>query len=530
MTYLPGPDTLVYNATPPAPADGDEVPLQGDASANLKVVVENTVPVPATVSGTVTANQGGSWSATVTQGTAANLNATVAQGAAGASAWKVDGSAVTQPVSGTVTANAGTNLNTSALALESGGNLAGIVTRLGDVTANPTANTVLDRLKALLTGIVLAAGSNIIGKVGIDQTTPGTTNAVAPISGQAGVAGGAGATGATTQRVVLATDTAIIGATNETAPASDTASSGLNGRLQRVAQRLTSLIALVPAALTGSGNFKVAVVESTATQTVSGTVTANQGGTWTVATNADGTIAAGAAASRALAVGGIYNSTEPSPTTGQGLALQLDAKGRQRQVIMDAAGNTRGANVNASNQLSVSVDGNALSYAQGSTTSGQTGQLTQGAATTSAPSYTSGQTDPLSLTTKGGLREAAVDYVGNEFDYTGPTLVARALLNPSDLSAAVVNISSATTTAIVAAVAGQTTRVHRLRLNVGAAQQITVKDGSTTLEVLNFTAAGFLTYDVSSRPWYTTSVNSALNFTTSTTGQVNGVVEYQTGP
>lgn len=36
----------------------------------------------------------------------------------------------TQPVSGTVTANAGTNLNTSLLALESGGNLAAIVTKL----------------------------------------------------------------------------------------------------------------------------------------------------------------------------------------------------------------------------------------------------------------------------------------------------------------------------------------------------------------------------------------------------------------
>lgn len=53
--------------------------------------------------------------------------------------------------------------------------------------------------------------------------------------------------------------TAQIGAVNETAPATDTASSGLNGRLQRIAQRLTALIALIPAALTGSGNFKVAV-------------------------------------------------------------------------------------------------------------------------------------------------------------------------------------------------------------------------------------------------------------------------------
>lgn len=40
---------------------------------------------------------------TAAQATAANLNATVAQGAAGAAAWKVDGSAVTQPVSGPLT-------------------------------------------------------------------------------------------------------------------------------------------------------------------------------------------------------------------------------------------------------------------------------------------------------------------------------------------------------------------------------------------------------------------------------------------
>lgn len=52
--------------------------------------------------------------------------------------------------------------------------------------------------------------------------------------------------------VALASDDDIqakLGIVTETAPASDTASSGLNGRLQRIAQRLTSLIALVPASL-----------------------------------------------------------------------------------------------------------------------------------------------------------------------------------------------------------------------------------------------------------------------------------------
>lgn len=48
--------------------------------------------------------------------------------------------------------------------------------------------------------------------------------------------------------VTAATGTQV-GSVTETAPASDTASSGLNGRLQRIAQRITSLIALLPASL-----------------------------------------------------------------------------------------------------------------------------------------------------------------------------------------------------------------------------------------------------------------------------------------
>lgn len=46
----------------------------------------------------------------------------------------------------------------------------------------------------------------------------------------------------------------------------------------------------------------------------------------------------------------------------------------------------------------------AEDYAQGSTTSGQNGVLAQGAVTTAAPTYVTGQTDPLSLTTAGALR------------------------------------------------------------------------------------------------------------------------------
>lgn len=80
----------------------------------------------------------------------------------------VTGIAVT--VTGTVTANAGTNLNTSLLALEAGGNLAAATTSLA----------ILDDW---------------------DESDRAKVNLVV---GQAGVAAGVGASSATTQRVVLA--------------------------------------------------------------------------------------------------------------------------------------------------------------------------------------------------------------------------------------------------------------------------------------------------------------------------------------
>lgn len=60
------------------------------------------------------------------------------------------------------------------------------------------------------------------------------------------------------------------GSLTEVAPGTDTASSGLNGRLQRIAQRLTSLIALLPATLV-SGRLDVNIGASPATVPVSGT-------------------------------------------------------------------------------------------------------------------------------------------------------------------------------------------------------------------------------------------------------------------
>lgn len=124
-----------------------------------------------------------------------------------------------------------------------------------------------------------------------------TTNVgIAQLDGNS-IALGAGAADSGTQRVILASNSPAtlptgaateatlatrlsesdfdtkVGALTETAPASDTASSGLNGRLQRIAQRITSLIALLPTALDAFGCFKVG--HGKTIKTVSGTLTAD---------------------------------------------------------------------------------------------------------------------------------------------------------------------------------------------------------------------------------------------------------------
>ena len=74
--------------------------------------------------------------------------------------------------------------------------------------------------------------------------------------------------------VTIATDDARIGIVTETAPATDTASSGLNGRLQRIAQRLTSLIAQIPASLgikTAANSMSITMASDDALLTVAGT-------------------------------------------------------------------------------------------------------------------------------------------------------------------------------------------------------------------------------------------------------------------
>jgi hypothetical protein len=132
-----------------------------------------------------------------------------------------------------------------------------------------------------------------------NQTTQITAlnSILSTLEGTLTVSGSVAVTGTfwqTTQPVSIADGSAItIGSTTDSAATTDTGVFSLMAFVKRSLQRLTTLMSQLPGALTGGGNFKVALVESTATQAVSGTV-AVTGTFWQTTQPVSGTVTANA--------------------------------------------------------------------------------------------------------------------------------------------------------------------------------------------------------------------------------------------
>ncbi len=315
------------------------LPVSGTFWQATQPVSAATLPLPAGAS--TSAKQ----PALGTAGTASSDVLTV-QGIASMTALKVDGSGVTQPVSGTVTANAGTNLNTSALVL--------------DTSVN---------------GILLAQASTTSGQKG-------------PL---------------------------MQGAVTTSAPTYTTAQTN-------------------PLSLTTAGLLRVD--GSGVTQPVSGTITANQGGTWTVqpgntanttAWKVDGSAVTQpvSAASLPLPTGASTSAKQPALGTAgsasadvltvQGIAsmtaLKVDGSGVTQPVSGTITANA-GTNLNTS-ALALDATVAKLTIAQATALGSTTGPMVQGSVTTNAPSYTTGDINPLSLDTSGLLRMSLKDTPAN---------------------------------------------------------------------------------------------------------------------
>lgn len=194
------------------------VTIASNQTNGTQVTAINNFPATQPISGTVTANQGtaggaawpvsavqsGTWTNTVTQATAASLNATVVQPSGTNLHVNVDNFPATQPISGTVAVTQSTSPWVENVSQFGG---SAVVTGTGASGAGiPRVTVSSDSVIASITN-ALPAGANLLGKVGIDQTTAGTTNAVSLAqlgTGTINTSNGTAGTG--TLRVAIASD------------------------------------------------------------------------------------------------------------------------------------------------------------------------------------------------------------------------------------------------------------------------------------------------------------------------------------
>ena len=357
----------------------------GVASADILTVqgIASMTPLLATVTGTVTANQGGTWNIT-------NISGTVSLPTlASTSTKQSDGSQKTQIVDGigNVIASTSNNLNVQCANCSGSG-----VSTADEATMTPGAS--------------LFAGSG-----GFFQTTA-TSNALT--TGQQGMfqvtanralftnlrnaAGTEIATAGTPLQVSLANT-----ATNATAvkvdgsavtqPVSGTVTTTPPANASTNVAQINGVTPLMGNGVTGTGSQRVTIASDNTAFAVNAAATLNAETTKVIGTvrnvgNAGGIFDAigqnVAAPANWMQMGCQFNTSPTTITTTNGSPCQMDNAGNIKVNI--AAGASSGA------------------VAQGSTTSGQTGGLTQAAVTTAAPTYTTAQTSPLSLTTAGELR------------------------------------------------------------------------------------------------------------------------------
>ena len=362
------------------------------------------------ISGTVTANAGSGTftvSGTVNQGTAntaANswpVEVTDGTNTLGVSAHplRIDPTGTTtQPISGTVTANAGT----------------GTFTVSGTTTSNQGAAAALSGAWP----VEITDGTNVLATATHPVRTDPTGTTTQPISGTVTANAGSGTftvSGTVTSNIGTTNGLALDTSVNGILLSQGSATSGEKGPLIQgavtTAAPTYTTAQTSPLSLTTAGALRVD--GSAVTQPVSGTITANAGsGTFTVSgttTANQGTAAALSGAwpvevtdgTNVLGTSSHPVRTDPTGTTTQPVSGTVTANAGSGTFTVSG---TVTSNIGTTNGLALDTSVNGILISQGSTTSGEKGPLIQGAVTTAAPTYTTAQTSPLSLTTAGALR------------------------------------------------------------------------------------------------------------------------------
>ena len=99
------------------------------------------------------------------------------------------------------------------------------------------------------------------------------------------------------------------------------------------------------------------------------------------------------------------------------------------------------------------------------------------------------------------------------------------------LKTTIINIAAATTTTVVAGVAGQKISVYGMELFCNGANNITILDSTPTtlVPIQAFVASQGSMRDLRFWPWFTTASGTGFQITTSKTAQCSGNVYYTQG-
>jgi hypothetical protein len=345
------------------------------------------------------------------------------------------------PITGTVTANAGTNLNTSALALESGGNLATIAgsivsggTALGSIKNSLTGGSVTTAAPTYTTGQIDPLSLNTSGGLRVDGSGVTQPVSAASLPLPTGAATSAIQTGGSQKTQIVDGSGNVIASTsnNLNVQCANCSGSGVSAADEASFTAGASVFA------SGGGFFQTTATSNPLTTGQQGAfqLTANRA-LFTNLRNAAGTEVGtsstplqvslantagnatavkvdGSAVTQPVSISGNQAVNEAqingvTPLMGNGVS----GTGSQRVNI--ASDNTAfSVNANAGTNLNTSalalesggnlatIAGNIVS--QGTALGAIKNELMGASVTTASPTYTTGQINPLSMDTSGSLR------------------------------------------------------------------------------------------------------------------------------
>lgn len=416
MSYTPknanGQNTMANSSPVVVASDQSSIPISGTVTANIgtgnlagitgSVTVKADTPANQTnalkvdgsattqpVSGTVTANAG-TGNFTVTQSTASNLKVDLSGTAANATAIKVDNSAVTQPISAT------------ALPLPTGAATSANQTTLGSQTTKINDGTNTAAVKAASTAavatdpalVVAISPNNTLSLSNTDLTASISIAALSATSGSITTLNGQGTyvfqlTGtwtATLQVQITADGTNWLNVTDSFAVNSHTLGTFVSGGnitstgIYQIDSTGLSGIRLIATAYTSG------TVTGTARASVSDALTALEGNSIVQGASASGTAKNG----NPLQMGGVFNTTTPTVTTGQMVEAQYNNRGSMLSLPSDGVNNVA---VKAASTAAATTDPSLVVSIAGANSATKIGDGTNNAAIKAA-STAAAFTDP----------------------------------------------------------------------------------------------------------------------------------------